>query len=410
LPEAKDEPVIPKYFNMIRGSGYRKAEEERREILPGPMPRSDETPRAIYSRRTLKQQTPFPEPAPEPERVPLIIRILRRFISSLIVEPERPVRMPVVPELNYPALYTRFPMMKTVTKTTDAAGEIAVTFSHLFQTVPGVVITVKDPDNVFGTVFSTTLTGFEVRLFKMDHNHGGVVDDDGQHTPTINADGNHGHNVTGSISWTENSNYGRLVLSNYTDYETGHVHTQVQTQLETDHTHHVYPTVAGGAHTHSYSGWSDGPDGVDYALNGLTYGTACVSGSCVSGEHYAEFANEAHDHWVSGTTDGASPSTHTHTNITTGTGSDHRHLLNDTGTQPNPGHRHLISNNDLYDHYIHSITGVDISLLVTADESPYHAHSGNQIVKHGHGVAADGRVLLKNTNVTITYIAQEESS
>lgn len=408
LPEAKDEPVIPKYFNMIRGSGYDKAEGERREILPGPMPQSDEIPRPMRGRRVLEQQTPFPGPAPEPEQMPLLIRVARYFAAILGVEPERPVAMPVVPELSYPALYTRFPVMKTVTKMTDAAGEISVPYAQSYATVPGVVITVKDPDNVFGTVFSTTLTGFEVRLFKIDHNHGGVVDDGGIHTPTINPDGYHKHQVTGSISWDEEGNYGRLVMANYTNYETAHVHTQVQTQLESAHKHHVYPTTSAGAHTHPIPA-TDGPDDTATALIAVTaWGAYCDPGWCIEAFYNDSFAQSSHYHLNSGKVTG-SDGAHAHPNIETGAGDAHRHILNSTGAAPSPGHRHLISNDALYDHYI---THIDISAdLWTSDyESPYHDHSGEQIVAHKHDVPADGRVLLKNTSVTITYIAQEESS
>ena len=406
LPEAKDEPVIPKYFGMIRGSGYNKAEEERREIIPGPMPRAGESPRAVRGGRPILQSTPFPSPAPEAEKLPLLIRAARYFAGVLGVEPERPVAMPVVPELNFPALYTRFPLMKTVTKTTDGAGEISVTYSHTFVTIPGVVITVKDPDNVFGTVFSTTLTGFDVRLFKMDHDHGGVVDDDGAHTPTINADGNHKHQVQGTGSLSLDTKYGRLVLANYTDYETAHVHTQVQTQLESAHKHHVYPTTSAGAHTHSIP-HTDGPDDTMNAITFINFGSACVSGACVTGGGGDTFALDTHWHYFSSNT--GSDGAHTHPNIETAHGDAHRHILNSTGAAPSPGHRHLISNNDLYDHYVYNV-GLSLDLWTSAYESPYHGHSGGYVNPHGHGVAADGRVLLKNTNVTITYIAQEEST
>jgi len=408
LPTAKDELILPKYFRMIRGGGYNKAEEERREVLPNQMPGLQDVPRAIRGGRPrLSQPLPLPGPAPEPERVPLLLRAARRFISVFTVEPERPETMPVVPELNYPALYTRYPIMKTVTKTTDIAGEISVDFSHLFVTVPGVVITVKDPDNVFGTVFSTTLTGFEVRLFKMDHDHGGVVDDDGAHTPTINADGNHQHQVQGTGSLSLDTKYGRLVMANYTDYETGHVHTQVQTQLESAHKHHIYSTGGGGGHDHSVPA-TDGSDDNDPAIQYIISGTACTLGTCMNGWNEASFALGSHGHPNTGLSTGYE-SDHTHSNIESGAGDAHRHLLNNTGVQPGLGHRHLISSDDLYTHYVYNVT-LALDLWTSAEENPYHAHSGVNINAHGHGVASDGRVLLKSTNVTITYIAQEESS
>ena len=465
LPEAKDELHLPKYFGIIRGSGYNKAEEERRETIPGPMPRADESPRAISGRQPLLQPSPFPVPAPEPEKIPLIIRAARYFTTILGVEPERPVPMPVVPELNFPALYTRFPIMKTVTKMTDINGEITVTYAQSYAAVPGVVISVKDPDNVFGTVFSTTLTGFEVRLFKMDHDHGGTVDNGGIHTPTINADGDHVHSVSGTITWDEYGNYGRLVLANYTDYEKLHTHTNITsaggsahrhvnnpTGYESDHTHsggatgagtahsHTNPTTGTGSinHTHSIPA-TDGPDDTGNAMVDYICGDLCADeGCCIQQAIESGFAEDTHYHLNTGKNTGSSgaahthnqgitgtESAHTHSAGTTGAGSSHRHTVGDTqlesdhthhiyptgpGTYTDPlGHRHLISNNDLYDHYVTHIS-IDAFLETSAKESPYHDHSGDEIVAHAHVVAADGRVLLKNTNVTITYIAQEESA
>ena len=436
LPDAKDEPVIPKYFSMIRGSGYSKAEEERREIIPGPMPRAGETPRTVAGRRPLLPISPFPGPAPEPERVPLLIRAARYFATILGVEPERPIPMPVVPELNFPALYTRFPVMKTVTKTTDVAGEIAVTYSHSFATIPGVVITVKDPDNVFGTVFATTLTGFEVRLFKIDHNHGGTVDDDGAHTPTINADGDHVHTVTGTISWTEHSNYGRLVLANYTDYEKLHKHANITSGMGSAHRHVNNPTGYESAHTHTNPNTgtesnhthtipaTDGPDDCDTAVIWIYAGTNCTVGNCIDGWNESSYALCSHWHPNTGKVTG-SDGGHSHSIGGTSAGSSHRHTVGDTqlesahthhiyptgvGTYADPlGHRHLISNDTLYDHYMKSVD-ISADLWTSAKESPYHAHTGANIVAHGHVVPSDGRVLLKNTNVTITYMAQEEEN
>lgn len=413
LPEAKDELNLPRYFGIIKGGGYNKAVEERREIIPGPMPGAGETPRAISSRHPLLQPNPFPAPTPEPERVPLLIRAARYFAEILGVEPERPVAMPSVPELNFPALYTRFPIMKTVTKTTDANGEITVTYAQSYATIPGVVISVKDPDNVFGTVFSTTLTGFEVRLFKMDHDHGGVVDDGGVHTPTINADGNHSHNVQGTGSVSLDTNYGRLVMANYTDYEKDHVHNNTDTYYEDAHVHTNPTTNANNrGHVHglpSYTGAYDNDN--ENVCNGLSTGSACASGYCITGIYGVNVPSTTHYHYLGGNTDGESQN-HTHTQGNTGgvPYPGHRHGMPNTGVDTNPlGHRHLISDDLLYQHYVYNV-GLTLDLVATANESPYHAHSAVEVVAHKHNVPADGRVLLKNTAVTITYIAQEESS
>jgi hypothetical protein len=412
IPEAPDELNLPKYFNIIRSGGYggAKSGEKRSEEMLPPMPGPNETPKALRTRRSLLPRDQYPNPAPEPERLPLLARLKYHFVSLFKVEPERPKSMPKVPELNFPALYTRFPVMKTVTKTTDAAGEIAVTYAQSYATIPGVVITVKDPDNVFGTVFSTTLTGFEVRLFKMDHDHGGVVDNGGKHTPTINPDGYHVHDVTGSLSWTENGKYGRLVMANYTDYEKDHVHTQVQTQLEASpkHTHGIYATGSAGSHGHSAPSCGVSNNNKT-AVTSIGYGSSCDTGKCVDPSEVwgHSMALSSHYHTIGSI---GSAGAHTHSNGTSQPASSHRHLLNPTGGVPGLGHRHLMSDDLLYQHYIYSITGVNLSLLVTAVESPYHAHSGEEIPWHKHAVPSDGRVLLKNTDVTITYLAQEESS
>jgi hypothetical protein len=320
LPDVKDEPVIPKYFSMIRGSGYNKAEEERREIIPGPMPRAGETPRTIAGRRPLLPISPFPGPAPEPEQVPLLIRAARYFATILGVEPERPIPMPVVPELNFPALYTRFPVMKTVTKTTDATGEISVAYSHSFATIPGVVITVKDPDNVFGTVFTTTLTGFEARMF---------------------ADGDHVHKVQGTGTLDLDTNYGRLVMANYTDYEKLHKHANITSGMGTAHRHVNNPTGYESAHTHSNPSTgsepnhthtipaTDGPDDCDTAVIWIYAGTNCTVGNCIDGWNESSYALCSHWHPNSGKNTG-SDGGHSHSIGDTYAGSQHRHTVGNT--------------------------------------------------------------------------------
>jgi hypothetical protein len=134
-------------------------------------------------------------------------------------------------------------------------------------------------------------------------------------------------------------------------------------------------------------------------------GTSCTVGTCINGGYYGGFAEDSHWHYF--TDDTGYENNHTHPNIDTGGGTDHRHLLNNTGAQPSPGHRHLISSDALYNHYVYNV-GLTLDLVTSVKESPYHAHTGGNIVDHGHVVPSDGRVLLKNTNVTITYMAQEE--
>ncbi|AJP62001.1 hypothetical protein [ANMV-1 virus] len=351
----------------------------------------------------------MPAQAQEPQKVPLLIKAARHFKSLLVqTEPERPETIPTIPELNYPALYTRYPVMKTVTKTTDALGEMSVTYSHSFATIPGVVITVKDPDNVFGTVFSTTLTGFEARMFKIDHDHGGTVDDGGLHTPTINADGEHQHEVTGVINWTEYGKWGRLVTTgNYTEYENNHVHPNPTTGSEAAHTHNNPNTETTANHQHTIPA-TDGPDDTDVAVNGASWGSDCAVGVCVVSFYTHGFAEDSHFHLNTGKKTGWDGS-HYHVQAPTLAGSSHTHTMGDTGQQAGLGHRHPISNDTMYQRYMTSVA-ITADLWVSAEESPHHAHSGAVVPVHGHVVPSDGRVLLKNTNVTIMYLAQEESS
>lgn len=407
LPEAKDTLVIPKYFGMIRGGGLGgHGKAPLIEIPPRSMSKVDKVPGIVMGGAPAPASgVTYPSSAPEPEKVPILVRAARRFRSLFVVEPERPVTMPTVPELNYPPLYTRYPVMKTVTKVTDGNGKIQVDFSHLFQEVPGVVMTVQGEDAWSGNVFQVTTTYFRAIFFKAAHDHGGVVDDGGLHTPSVNADGNHSHPVEGTITWDEYSQYGYLVASDWSDYETEHLHTQVQTQLEDEHKHHVYPTQYDGGHDHSIP-HTDGPDDTDPAMTSLNWGSDCVSGSCIESFNAAYFANDCHWHYFS--SDTGYESNHRHTNIQTAHGDAHRHLLNNTGVQPSPGHRHQIGYPEQYDHYITDID-IDAFLSATSYETPYHDHSADEVPEHDHVVALDGGLLLKNTSVTITYLAQVET-
>ena len=492
-PEVERVPLILRILK--RSTPKLDIEPERPEGVPNGMPEISGMPRAIISGPTLPSKLQLPDPAPEIVKVPLIIRIMKRLVPGLSVEPDRPLRMPTVPKLDYPALYTRYPIMKTVTKTTDAFGKIQVDFAQTFQEVPGVVMTIQGEESWSGNVFDVSTTFFRAIFFKAAHNHGGTVDNNGRHdhdgavagggihnhggtvdnngrhTPYINADGNHTHNVHGTGHLSLDTNYGRLVMSNYTNYETAHVHTQVQTQLETDHTHGLYPTSYESGHTHSNPntglngghshsvGNTGAPSGwvtvMDYTVS---WGSVCTAGACVS-QFYGQYAADAyHSHSNPGTSyigshihsvgSTGTGSQHRHTMPDTQTGSDHRHLLNNTGAAPSPGHRHLISDSALYNHYVYDV-GLTLDLVASSYESPYHAHSAEEIVAHDHVVdeelahdhsvteqadhdhvvdeelahdhsvteqadhdhvvASDGGSVLKNTSVTITYIAQVES-
>jgi hypothetical protein len=384
--------------------------------------------------------------------------------------------------------------MKTVTKVTDSAGKIQVDFSHVFQDIPVVVMTIKGEEAWYGNVFDVSLTYFKAIFFKAAHdhggvvddagahdhtgivtdggahdhggvvddagahdhtgivtdggahNHGGVVDDAGAHTPTINADGEHKHAVTGTLNWTTCVKWGRLVSTgNYTEYENNHVHPNPSTGSASSHTHSNPSTSYIGGHIHSV-GSTGGPSSTASALIPPLYmGSNCTSGRCVTGVYDSSFATSSHSH--SNPNTGANGG-HSHSIGVTGSAGGHSHSIGNTGQQAGLGHRHPISNDTLYQPYIHCID-IGADLWTSENESPYHAHSGgyinphdhilagqlahlhgveNQIshdhvvagqlahlhgvenqISHDHVVALDGGLLLKNTAVTITYIAQVES-
>lgn len=296
LPEAKEELNLPRYFRMIRG-GRRAEGEERKEILPKSMPGRAGVPKTVRRLQVKKSRrniNAVPINRQKTEKIPQIIKAARRFKSILSgIEPKRPVRMPVVPEMHFPTLYRRLPTMKTVTKVTDINGKITVDFPHPFEKVPEVIITVKGEDTLIGNVTDITLSTFTVIFFTVEHDHGGVVDNDGAHTAYIYNDGYHSHTVGGTIQWIETGQAGGLLNDSWTS--------------------------------------SESPD-------------------------------DPHHHTLAATFTGY-------------------------------------------------LTHIDISAVAwTSDyESPYHGHSGGYVNPHGHGVAKDGGVLLKDTSVTLTYMAQEGS-
>ncbi|MEA1957615.1 MAG: hypothetical protein U9N01_04590 [Euryarchaeota archaeon] len=410
MPLGREEPQ--KTPLLVRGLRYVKslvmdvepALPERRDEIGG-------TPKAIPRPKpgTVPRGEEMPQGREDARKMPLLLRGLR-YLKSLImeVEPERPVRMPKVPELNFPPLYTRYPVMTTVSKVTDGDGKIIVDFPHNFVNVPGVVMTVKGVDTLVGNVTDVTLGTFTAVFFTIEHNHGGTVIENGKHTPEINADGDHTHEVTGVITWDEDSQYGYLTASDWSDYETDHVHTQVQTQLESAHVHGLYDIQSAGAHTHSIPA-TDGPDDTDYALIDANWGIWCDACNewLIDRFDTGEFALGSHWHLNTGKRTG-SDGAHTHPRYEYTKATSHRHLLNDTGAQPSPGHRHQIAYPSQYDHYITDIT-IDAFLTASAKESPYHYHTAPEVVDHDHVVIPDGANLWTNESVTITYLAQEET-
>jgi len=199
-------------------------------------------------------------------------------------------------------------------------------------------------------------------------------------------------------------------MANYSVYENDHVHGpgSNQTGYESSHTHGNYDTDTDGSHGHPAP--SCNAHSSTYQVQACTsigYGSSCASGACVDAADtwFEWLSKRTHIHAIGSI--GSSGSSHSHGMSATGVGVAHRHAMGTTGATPGLGHRHQISQDTLWHPYMYDIT-ISADLWTTADEDPYHAHSGEQISQHGHGIAEDGKVLLKNTQVTLTYMAQEE--
>jgi hypothetical protein len=237
LPEEREEIRTPRYFSIIRGAGLRK-KNEFEVPLPRLMPKTKKMPRPVPgARREGRARKRVQTPMPRLEKVPLIIRA-GRFIKAGLLEPKRPEGMPNIPELNFPGLYKRHSTMKTVSKVTDINGKATFDFPRPFEKIPEVVMTVKGENKLFGNVTDTALSTFTAVFFTVEHDHGGAVVDNGRHTPTINADGGHMHDVYGEIYFTKYWTYGWLSPYYFTTDESNpgdpH-HHNVSNAAEDDH-------------------------------------------------------------------------------------------------------------------------------------------------------------------------------
>lgn len=296
LPEERALIKPPRYFGIIRGAGSKKKELE--VPLPPMMPRTKKIPTPIPSvGRGGARNKRIRMPMPRSEKIPLIVRV-GRGIRSLRrrIETGKPVAIPKFPKLDYPKLYRRYPTIKTETKTTGSNGKISCTFRRPFKKIPGVVITPKSGDSIAANVTNVTLTGFDAIFFNAKHSHGGTVNDNGAHTPGINADGTHVHDIEGSIEYTNS-------------YKNGYV---------------------------------------------------------------AKY-------WKS-----------------------------DDNSSAGDPHHHEIAHDFQYAHFMYEMVIDEFQLWISEVEDPAHAHSGVYVSAHDHDVAEDGGALLKNTSVTVTYLAQEE--
>lgn len=211
LPKERETLKKPQYFNIIHGAraGGKKEQEIK---LPSKQPLLKKIPKPIPPvKRSGRRRERTETPMPRQPKVPLIIKA-GRSVRSLLSKGDAvwPSKMPTYPTLGFQRLYTRYPSMKTVTKVTDADGKIEVDFPRPFDEIPGVVMTIKSADAISGNVFGITKTSFEAIFREVKHSHGGTVNDGGSHTPTINADGGHAHDVYGELYYTKYMTYGWL--------------------------------------------------------------------------------------------------------------------------------------------------------------------------------------------------------
>ena len=190
---------------------------------------------------------------------------------------------------------------------------------------------------------------------------GGSVTSGGAHTPTEQSKA-HQHTVTGTLDWTKYYKSGRLITTgNYTEYENNHVHPNPNTGSESDH-------------SHSFSDTSGGPSSTANAVYSLNSGCecseACGGGYCIVDTNRHAVGSGSHTHYVGGTT---------------GSDGGHSHSIGNTGQQTGLGHRHPISNDDLYRNYMYDIC-ITANLWLTNEEDPAHAHTINYVGTHNDHV------------------------
>ena len=83
LPETKDELNMPRYFGIIRGSGFGKTEEPRKPMPPSSMPEVAETPKTVRARRLGLHGTNFPNQKPDSEMMPMIL-LMEILLKSIL--------------------------------------------------------------------------------------------------------------------------------------------------------------------------------------------------------------------------------------------------------------------------------------------------------------------------------------
>lgn len=438
-PETKVPPSSPAGKTPPTPSFFHTKFPPEKTQVPLPPP-SDKAPRVPQLFRTkLNPPAAGPEvpyPRSRFDHYPHLLRITK-FLSSLFlkVEPETPKRIPRMPVLGFPRLYSRLPAMKTVTGTTDGSGHLPVTFSCVFQTVPGVVLTPKGSGTWTANVYSATTTGFVALILKTAHSHGASSGLNGEHNHggTNNA-GLHAHGAAVGFNGLHNhggtNNAGSHEHGGASGWEGDHNHSL---GLDGDHSHSVsgYLTlnlyralamvtanvVGAGAHTHTNPSTGN-CSSCSTVVMSLSWGSTCDegSGNCVTSFDTLSVAGCNHSHPQGAT---GSDGYHTHTlsagfnnfvydgDITIGawtssTDGDHSsHSVNYPGNHehgiPNqPAHLHPIPNQPTHDHSI--------------PNQPAHAHPIDNQLDHDHTIAEDQSSALTFTEVTFTYFAQEETT
>jgi hypothetical protein len=195
------------------------------------------------------------------------------------------------------------------------------------------------------------------------------VMDAGVHTP-VSLSSAHVHEVHGTIPYETDGQWGYLTVSEWSDYESVHTHSNPYTGMEPNH-------------SHSFSDTSGGPSGTTSACVSIGYGTSCTSGSCVdpSSTYFQDVASAGHTHYVSGTT--GSDGGHDHSIGSTGAGSSHRHRIGYAAQ---------------YDHYITDITFGTGTLWTSELEDPAHIHDMVEVPDHStpgvyHGPHTDHGIV-----------------
>ena len=358
--------------------------------------------------------------------------------------------MPRFPTLGFPRLYTRFPLVKTYTAITDSLGRVAVTFPRVFRSIPGVVLTGQGNITWFPIVLSRDQFGFTARILKTAHKHTGSSGSGGGHGHTTSSAGAHGH--TAGLAGAHGHTATAAGAHGHTaGYAGGHGHGG-STGIGGAHGHVV---ADGGSHWHSVSGYlnlilnrslaivtaqvlgesghthsnpdTSGPSTSSEVMTGLSAGSGCDSGFCVTGFDTGDVAGLSHTH-SQGSTGGSTGHHHDlslgssnfvyDVDIHIGAWTSDTHCGHNHPRSDDSGHEHsslIISDAPDHFHTISSASGHTHPLsnapnhLHTISSASGHTHPISSAPSHVHGISEDAAAALANTEVTFTYLASEES-